>query len=433
MTGRPTAGDFLADETRALLTRVDRLRPFVLQETMLPAAALLPRTLVAIEALLLRERAKLHGLGQSYLRWLGGPGRSAPTAEQQRRFTVIRLRLNEHLAQLDLFADAVTQRSESETGLWLSGLDVAARDALRLNDGAGGLEEVPVICYLDRGPGAAIRRARTRLPGGVANPVAVIRIPRERMVGHGIASSLVHEVGHQGAALLELVPSLRAELSGRARSTEDAWHCWAAWISEIIADFWSVAKLGIGSTLGLIGVVSLPRPFVFRFTLDDPHPFPWIRVMVSAAIGDRLYPDPQWTRLTGLWREMYPLSSAPSRVTEVIGRLEPTIPELADILATHAPPRLGGLTLQDALAHQSRNPDALRTLFSTSVRQPAHAARVRPALRFAMLGQARWDRRLAAGQESRATDRMLTGWAAQSTLQMAMATTRIHSAITERH
>ncbi|WP_209642137.1 hypothetical protein [Kibdelosporangium banguiense] len=420
------AGDFLADEMRAMLTRVDRLKPFVLQETMLPAAVLLPRTLVAIEALLLGERAKLHGLGQSYLRWLAGPGRSAPAAEQQRRFATIRLRFNEHLAQLDLFADAITQRSEHETGLWLSGLDVAASDALRLDNGAG-VEEVPIICYLDRGPGAAIRRARTRLPGGVANPVAVVRIPRERMVGHGIASSLVHEVGHQGAALLDLVACLRAELRGRSQSTGDAWHCWAAWISEIVADFWSVARLGIGSTLGLIGVVSLPRPFVFRFTLDDPHPFPWIRVLVSAGIGDRLYPDPQWTRLARLWRELYPPAGAAPGVAEVIDRLEPTIPELADLIATHTPEKLNGMTLQDALAHRSRSPDALRRLYSTSARQPA---RLRPMLRFAMLGQARWDRRLAAGQESRVVGRMLTGWAARSTLRMAMSTS---SAITERH
>ena len=66
-----------------------------------------------------------------------------------------------------------------------------------------------MVCYLARGPGAAIRRARTRLPGGGQNPVAIVRVPRERMVGHGIASSLVHEVGHQAAALLELVESLR--------------------------------------------------------------------------------------------------------------------------------------------------------------------------------------------------------------------------------
>ena len=68
------------------------------------------------------------------------------------------------------------------------------------------------VCYLDRGVGAAIRRARTRLPGGGDNPAAIIRVPRERMVGGGIASSLVHEVGHQAAALLGLVSSLRPVL-----------------------------------------------------------------------------------------------------------------------------------------------------------------------------------------------------------------------------
>ncbi len=35
---------------------------------------------------------------------------------------------------------------------------------------------------LDRGAGAAIRRARTRWPGGGDNPVAVIRVPPEFLV-----------------------------------------------------------------------------------------------------------------------------------------------------------------------------------------------------------------------------------------------------------
>jgi len=39
-----------------------------------------------------------------------------------------------------------------------------------------------------RVPGAAIRRARTRLPGGQPSPVGILRIPRERMIGHGVAS-----------------------------------------------------------------------------------------------------------------------------------------------------------------------------------------------------------------------------------------------------
>ena len=158
-----------------------------------------------------------------------------------------------------------------------------------------------MVCSLHRGLGGAIRRARTRLPGGGDNPVAIIRIPRERMIGYGIASSLVHEVGHQGAALLGLVESLRAELrdAGSRGGTGPAWALWERWISEIVADFWSIGKVGIGSTLGLIGLVSLPRGFVFRPPDEDPHPMPWMRVLLSCAIGERLYPDPQWGQLAG--------------------------------------------------------------------------------------------------------------------------------------
>jgi len=94
----------------------------------------------------------------------------------------LRMRFNLGLSQLDLFSDAITQRSENETGLWLSGLDVAAQDALDLPGGY--FRAPPVVCYLHRGLGGAIRRARTRLPGGGENPVSIIRIPRERMVGY---------------------------------------------------------------------------------------------------------------------------------------------------------------------------------------------------------------------------------------------------------
>ena len=45
----------------------------------------------------------------------------------------IRLRFNDVLSQFDLFTEVITQRSEHGTGVWLSGLDVLAADALRLD------------------------------------------------------------------------------------------------------------------------------------------------------------------------------------------------------------------------------------------------------------------------------------------------------------
>ena len=214
-------------------------------------------------------------------------------SDVQRRYIGLKLSFTRLTTQFDLFADIWTQRSEHDTGLWLAGLDRLAQDALELP--AMPYPIPPLVCYLDRGPGAAIRRARTRLPGGGSNPVSVIRVPRERLIGSGIASSVVHEVGHQGAALLDLVGPLRQELGARADrgSQALAWRLWSRWISEIVADVWSVAHLGITSTRGLIGVVSLPRYFVYRISTDDPHPPPWFRVRLSTAIGDFLYPDLQ--------------------------------------------------------------------------------------------------------------------------------------------
>ena len=228
---------------------------------------------------------------RDFLAWLRGPAASQATAAQaQRRFTFLRLRFNAVLTQFDLFNDVITQRSEHETGVWLSGLDVVAADALAL---PGGYYDVPpIICYLDRGAGAAIRRARTRLPGGGENPVAIIRVPRERMVGSGIASSLVHEVGHQAAALLDLVNSLRPVLQGlqrgRRRRASGLAVCGSAGSPRSSPTSGRWRGSASPSTLGLIGVVSLPRAFVFRLNLDDPHPVPWIRVKLSCAMGQAL-------------------------------------------------------------------------------------------------------------------------------------------------
>ena len=102
----------------------------------------------------------------------------------------LRLRFQGVLTHFDMFENVVAQRSDAQTGVWLSGMDNIAADALRLRGGY--FDPPPIVCYLDRGMGASIRRARTRLPGGGRAPVAIVKIPRERLVGSGITSSLFH-------------------------------------------------------------------------------------------------------------------------------------------------------------------------------------------------------------------------------------------------
>ena len=332
--------------------------------------------------------------------------------------------LPERLTQFDLFSEVITQRSEHDNGVLLSGLDVAAAEALLVPGRY--FEGPPVICSLHRGLGGAIRRARTRLPGGGDNPVALIRIPRERMIGYGIASSLVHEVGHQGAALLDLVESLRAQLRPlrlRARLRR-AWDLWDRWISEIVADFWSISRIGIGSTLGLVGLVSLPRGFVFRPSHDDPHPMPWVRVLLSCAIGDRLYPDPQWERLAATWRAMYPISGIRPQLAELVAELRVTMPDLVTVVVEHRPARLRGRALGEVLRNPDLQREGLLRRFADWEAHPGRMVTAPPTLAFAVLGQARASGRLTPERESRLLRRLIASWAVRSSLETARATTR---------
>src|SRR5215203_1676585 len=148
----------LEQEARALLTRLARVRPFALQEPMVPAAAASTEAQAAIEAYLADGRRELRTRIQQFLSWLRGPRLTVKPEEAQRRFTFLRLRFNVVLSHFDVFADVLTQRSESQTGVWLAGLDEVATDALDLPGNY--FEPPPVICYLDRGHGAAIRCAR---------------------------------------------------------------------------------------------------------------------------------------------------------------------------------------------------------------------------------------------------------------------------------
>jgi len=412
------ASRLLEQEARALLTRLGRVKPFALQETMVAAAAIPLAAQVAIERHLMSGRNQVRKMVLNFIRWLKSPpGRLSPAFLAQKKFTLLRLRFNSSLTQFDIFSVALTQRSEAETGVWLSGLDVAAADALKLSGRY--YDTPPLVCYLDKGHGAAIRRARTRLPGGDENPVAVIRVPRERMIGSGIASSLFHEVGHQAAALLDLVESIRPLLQARQRNggaEEPAWRYWTRCISEILADFWSVAKLGISSTIGLMGVVSLPEYFVFRLSLDDPHPMPWIRVKLSCAMGRALYPHPQWDNFERLWESLYPSAGLEPEKKELLSLFEKTMPGLAALIINHRPKKLRGASLSEALKTNERQPARLAAYFRAWQSSPTQMRRAPPALFFAGLGQARAEGVISPEAESRILGGMLRHWALQSSL-----------------
>lgn len=420
MPGSLTAIGLVAQEAASLLTRLDRVKPYSLNMPMVPAAALPVRAQAAIEQHMAGQRCRLRNMVRNFLAALQGEGERANPAQFQRRFAMLRLRFNAVLSQFDIFGSVLTQRSEHGTGVWVSGLDALAEDALSI--AAPYAKLPPVVCYLDKSMGAAIRRARTRLPGGDENPVGIIRIPRERMIGSGIASSLVHETGHQGADSLGMVASLRTmliELQNR-RPQEATWRLWERWISEIVADLWAIGLLGITATQGLLAVVSLPRAFVFRIAEDDPHPFPWFRVKLGCAIGNVLYPNAQWLRFAQAWEELYPLEKLDEDRRSVIRALEATAPEFIERILRHRPGKLEGKRVFEIFPLHQRTPERLHVLFEQARQDFNLLRRLPPTLAFAVLGQARAEGLTSPQQEGELLASLLAEWAVRSSLDTSV-------------
>ncbi len=382
-------------EALALLARLGRVKPFSLAETMVPAAAPSVAAMRAVERHVAESIDALVPELERFLDWM----KECPEPHlAQERFSLLRLRFNLFLDRFDVYSDAITQRSEQPIGVWLAGLDELAEDMLAV--GVSAAERPPLVCYLDRGRGAAIRRARTHFSDGELNPLALVRLPRERMIGSGIGSSLAHEVGHQGVALLGLLEPAQRALSLSAPGSP-----WSHWVSEILADFWAVACLGVSATVGLLAVVTLPRAFVFRSGESDVHPTPYIRTLLSAGLGARLFPDPQWQRLADTWRELYPPNAAPRDVRYQFAAREAELPAIADALVGLRFPSLGR-TLAEHLRASARSPSRLRALFVS--RAPAS-----PLAALAALGQARADGTLAPEAEALRLDELLRIWALQ--------------------
>lgn len=195
-----------------------------------------------------------------------------------------------------------------------------------------------------------------------------------------------------------------------------AWTCWERWISEILSDLWAVARLGVSATVGLMAVVSLPRNFVFRVDLEDPHPAPWIRVKLSCAMGQALYPHPQWKMLARTWEAFYPRDGLDAKRQQLFRLLEQHMPRLVRLLLEHRPARLTGRSVAEAIGCANRQPERLRELFQRWQTTPALVRETSPTLAFAVIGQAKMDGTITPEAESTWLANLLRYWAVTITL-----------------
>lgn len=261
---------------------------------------------------------------------------------------------------LDFYGDAINSRTSPRLAGLLRACDLLALRSLEDVLASLRKEVPPVLTFVDKGLGASILRAGLRLvDGGPLTAAAAVKITRQNLYR---PTALIHETGHQAAHVLgwnqELAEAIARELS--PVSSELA-ATFSAWSSEIAADTYAFAFTGYGSVAGLHDVVS-GGPSVFRLVPGDPHPLPYLRVLLVVNMAIRFFGAGPWDDLARAWKRAYPLASASPGTRALVERSLPHLPRLAELCLLAPMRAFGGKPFAAVVDPLRVRPDALARL-----------------------------------------------------------------------
>jgi hypothetical protein len=150
----------------------------------------------------------------------------------------------------------------------------------------------PPLCYYEAtfSPATWVREdastdLRDRRDATVLTPIPVIGLPWDHAENLWEFLSLPHEVGHDLEADLKLRPallqSLEATLHGKVPGERIS--VWKAWLAETFADLVALQLVGPAFVDMLMHLLLLPPHHVNTFRPDDPHPTPYVRILMGTA------------------------------------------------------------------------------------------------------------------------------------------------------
>lgn len=276
----------------------------------------------------------------------------------------IDLDLSTAIIAFDTYLDVLSQRKIPALGRILSGCDVIARDALNKDHPALSIIEAPIV-FCDRGFGASIIREGVSFPGNIKNPLPLLQIPYSRLSSKHELTSIVHEAGHEGLTRLDLVrilpDAIRSGLTAFKVPTNVA-ELFGLWSSEIGPDFWTFCASGIAQTSSIREILSLPSTNVFQLSWVDPHPPPYLRVLLSFEWCRRQWGRGEWDDWEKDWDTLYPLDSAPSGVQRILRIGRKCIPIIGKILFNTKFRVLNGRRLPDLFDLTALDPANIRKI-----------------------------------------------------------------------
>lgn len=339
--------------------------------------------------------------------------RSARTDQDARRLNALLGRIDMDLAAaytfFDTYMDVLTQRLTPDLAVLLAGCDRLAWDAMSRPHPQLKLLAMPVV-FCDRGFAAAIIRQDVRLPGRSVNPLPLIQVPYSRLLEKYNLTSVLHEAGHQSLVKLGVVAAMRKAL-GRAVAAAPGKLAgrFALWTSEIGPDFWAFCLCGSAQASSLKDILSLPPAHVFRLSEFDPHPPPYLRVLLSFEWCRQLWGKGAWDDWEKDWTRLYPLASAPRETAQLLDQGRKQLPRIAQALLTTPLLPLEGRPLTGLFDMNAINPKLIDQIASGALDRKLRLSGLPPCSQLSVF-RTILDRGLMPVS---ALDRLMTRWLAK--------------------
>jgi hypothetical protein len=320
----------------------------------------------------------------------------------------LELDLSKAYTFFDTYVDILTQRTTPALGPLLAGCDMLAWDALKKDHPALDMVEPPLV-YCDRGFGASILREGVPLPDFSPNPMPLIQIPYSRLKEKYNLTSIHHEAGHQAlrrTGLQTAIPlAFRAALA-RGGASRAIRRFFSLWSSEIGPDFWAFCSAGVAQPSATREILALPPAHAFRVAASDPHPPPYLRVLLSLEWTRQVWGQGEWNNWEYEWRKCYPLQLAPPAMRQVLQDATAYLPVVASTLLNTKFRVLEGRTIPDLFDLQALAPWKLRTVAATAQRGCLNLTGLSPSVQLAVF---RFIRE-RSGLSEEALNRLMSVW-----------------------
>jgi hypothetical protein len=199
--------------------------------------------------------------------------------------------------------------------------------------------------------------------------------------------------------------ALRAALN-RAGAPRAVCDLYAQWAFEIGPDFWGFCLCGVAQAAAMRDLFAMPPTHALRLSVTDPHPPPYLRVLLAFDWCRRAFGRGRWDAWEQEWELLYPLTGATSPTRTLLQNARRFVPVVGDALFNHRFRELENRPLVDLFDLTAISPLEVRRVAARAAGGTLDLRGLTPCAQLAVFSELR---QMRAMTEERLDD-LMTAW-----------------------